>query len=769
MGTVRASRRTRGGRARRAAVRVLCGTAVLVSLLAPHGRDPVLATGAQPAFGPVDYAVAVDESASLAPEDMAAEKAAAARIALGDVSSSSHVTVFGFADAESGDQHAVDPVCPRTALDAAGRESIGGCVGKLRSRKKSEGAGTDFPSAIRQGVHELGTGSDPSVPRVLFLLTDGMLDVTDSPQYGDPAHRRAEGERQLELALKEAADQHVQIWPLGFGPEPDKAQLDRMAAGGYQKGCVELPSALPKAEKVSGSKDVGPMLEQIFAAAHCLRYAQGTSERPPATLEIAISPLATVGSIVVDKSDPEVTVTYLDPSGHQVPTTGTYRKSRFELAGAGHAVEALKITDPVPGVWKVKVEAPEGHRSLPVGVSVLWHGELRGAITMDPPSPQAGEKATVTMRLQTREGYEIKNTRDYAGLQVRGELTGDGFAPLPVNLADDGKGPDREAGDGSFTGTVQIPRSANGALKVSGTLTASGLSADTRSESGQIAPGELPVTAALTLPAADTHPGSTVTGTLAVHNTSGTPHTLRLSVTDLRPGLLSVTPAEIEVRPGESGTRKATVEIGPEGAFGGRLNGDGLRLAGTVTVVDATDGNRALVRSPLSVRLTPEPGVWDKYWWAFASTAALIALATAAAVALVRQRRVRRDPSGLMLQLVSEEGDILNEHPAGHGHKQWYEFAVVEPHRSPRIERRSHGKYAVRRSPEGGAVLRTRGAGRTRLPAHGSVPLTDTLSLSLGEETRTPKARRTRASRTRTPTATTPATGEGGSTYESYR
>lgn len=131
------------------------------------------------------------------------------------------------------------------------------------------------------------------------------------------------------------------------------------------------------------------MLEKIFAAAHCLRHEQGPSKRPPATLEIGISPLATVGSIVVDKGDPQVKITYLDPNGHQVPTTGTYRKSGFELAGGSGTVEALKIVDPVPGTWRVKAEAPEGHRSVPVAVSVLWQGELRGAITMDPPSPQA--------------------------------------------------------------------------------------------------------------------------------------------------------------------------------------------------------------------------------------------------------------------------------------------------------------------------------------------------------------------------------------------
>ncbi|MET9833122.1 VWA domain-containing protein [Streptomyces sp. NPDC006385] len=723
---------------RRAAASTLGGTAVFVSLLAPAGQDPMPAADSTPPFPAVNYAVAVDQSASLAPADMKAEKAAAKRIALGDVSSSSHVTVFGFAAAEDEDQRAVDPVCPRTTLDAAGRETVAKCVDKLRSRKEGEGTGTDLPSAIRQGVHDLTDGSDASEPRVLFLLTDGRMDVEDSPKYGDPAHRKAEGERQLKEALKDAAAHNVQIWPLGFGPDPDKKQLDQIAAGGYQKGCVKLPSATPKAHKVSGAKDVGTTLEKIFAAAHCLRHEEGPSKRPPATLEIGISPLATVGSIVVDKGDPEVKITYIDPAGDPVPTTtGTFKKSRFELAGGTGTVEALKIVDPLPGTWKVKAEAPEGHRSLPVAVSVLWQGELRGAITMDPPSPQAGEKVTVTMRLQTREGYEIEDPRDYEGLRVRGELTGDGFSPLAIDLADGGKGPDPEAGDGSFTGTVTVPRDADGALKASATLTASGLRADTRDEDSVVAPGELPVTAALDLPGADTSPGGTVTGTLSLRNTTDTAHTLKLSVADVRDGLLSVDPAEITLKPGESGTRKVTVEVAPAGVFGDRLGDDGLDLAGTVTVADTTDDDRTLVRAPLSVRVTPEPGIWEKYWWAFVSGAALIALAAAALVAWRRVRHRRKDPYGLMLQLVSEDGRVLNEHPAGHGNsKQWYEFTVVEAHRSPRIERRPHGQYAVQRSRDGGAVLRKQGSGRIPLPASGRVQLTDTLSLALGEDTR---------------------------------
>ncbi|MER5942269.1 VWA domain-containing protein, partial [Streptomyces sp. NPDC001928] len=345
--------------------------------------------------------------------------------------------------------------------------------------------------------------------------------------------------------------------------------------------------------------------------------------------------------------------------------------------------------------------------------------------------PQAGEKVTVTMRLQTREGYEIKDPRDYEGLRVRSELTGDGFSPLALDLADNGKGSDPDASDGSFTGTVTIPQDADGTVTVSATLTATGLSADTRSETADIAPGELPVKAPLELPYGSAHPGGTVTGTLDVSNTTDAPHTLRLSVADVKDGLLSVEPKEITLKPGEQGTREVTVRVSPKSAFGDRL-GDGLDLSGTFTVVDTTDDDRTLERAPVSVRVTPEPGLWDKYWWAFVAGAVALALAVAAVVAWLGLRRRRRDPFGLVLQLVTEDGTVVNEHKAGHGNnKQWYEFALAEAHRSPRIEKRAHGPYAVRRSREGGAVVRKSGS-RIPLPIRGRVQLTDTLSLSIG-------------------------------------
>ncbi|MGW7213602.1 CHAT domain-containing protein [Streptomyces collinus] len=646
---------------------MLAGTTMFASLLVPAGQQAVPAAGSEPQLPAVNYAVAVDESGSITSEVMQAEKAAAKQIVLGEVSSASQATVFGFASADRADQRAVDLPCRRSTLNAAGRETLGECVDKLHSRTQEQGTGTDLASAIRQGVQDLTEGTEDAQPRVLFLLTDGEMDVGDSPQYGPaPAQRQAEGSRQLQMAVTEAAEQKVQIWPLGFGPDPDRRQLERIAAGGYRKGCAELPSATPKARIVSGADGVGTALQEIFAAAHCLRHEESPSERPPTALDIRLSPLATAGSIVVDKGDPEVKITYIDPSGNEVPSSGMYKGSSFDLAGSAGTVEALRIVDPVPGTWTVKAEAPEGHRSLPVTASVLWRGQLRSAITMDPPSPRPGEKATATLRLQTHEGYAIKDPSAYKGLLVSSQLRGDGFSPRAIDLTDTGKGPDVRAGDGSFTGTVTLPESASGAIEVGATLTAPGLRTETRSFTSQVAASASPVMAALKLPLARSHPGGKIAADLAVSNTSDTPHTLRLSITDLLPGLLSITPKEIVVRPGERENRRVTIHVASAHVFGERL-GDGLELAGTVTAADVTDYDRKLAQALLSVHLTPEPGYWEKYSWLYFPGVLLAAVVAAGAFALVMQHSRVMDPSELVAQVAVKATAVLSGHMARHG------------------------------------------------------------------------------------------------------
>ncbi|WP_189716828.1 CHAT domain-containing protein [Streptomyces phaeofaciens] len=619
--------------------------------------------------------MAVDESGSVTPEDTAAEMAAAQRIALGDLSTSSEITIFGFASADRPGGSAVDAACPRITLDAAGRERIGDCLDALGGRERTDGTGTDLASAIRQGVSDLTAGTDTSRPRVLFLLTDGRMDVSESPAYGDPAHRETEGARQLALAVKEAEAQKVQIWPLGFGPDTDRSQLDQIAAGSHRKGCAELPSAVPKAYTVSSAKDIGTTLERMFAGARCLRHEVGPGRRPPVTSSIDVSPLATIGSIVVDKGDPDVRITYIDPVGRKVPASGTYKDSSVDLAGGSGTVETLRIVDPLPGTWRVRAEAPEGHRSLPVTVSALWQGELRDAIAMEPAAPQAGEKATVTVRLQTREGYAISDPRDYAGLRVIGELTGNGFSPRAIGLGDNGEGPDTKAGDGFFTGTVVIPKSAAGALKVSTTLTAPGLTAETGSLSTQVATVAPPVDIGLDLPTRPkSRPGGRIAATLTLSNSADTPRRLRLSLSDLLPELLSVTPDEIVVQPGERSRRRVTIQVAPADAFGDRLR-DGLELASTLVVADITDGAQLLVQSQFSVPITPQGSGPTAFEPAYFALYVLMALGVAGVLAQMRERYRLKGPSKLDQRVAVESGAVLSGHMERHGsgerHRAW--------------------------------------------------------------------------------------------------
>ncbi len=100
MGRVTGARRPGRSGIRRGLVSLLAGTAVFLSLPAPASQDPVPAADAEPAVPAINYAVAVDESGSVTPEDTAAEMAAAQRIALGDLSTSSEITIFGFASAD---------------------------------------------------------------------------------------------------------------------------------------------------------------------------------------------------------------------------------------------------------------------------------------------------------------------------------------------------------------------------------------------------------------------------------------------------------------------------------------------------------------------------------------------------------------------------------------------------------------------------------------------------------------------------------------------
>ncbi|WP_338492798.1 vWA domain-containing protein [Streptomyces sp. SJL17-4] len=684
---------------------------------------------AAPADGPdpIDFAVVVDQSASLADKDLALETEAAALLVQGEISERSRAAVIGFGSSEKRGQSPVREVCPLTVADAAGRERLSDCVQELGRRDTARmGPGTDFPAAVRQAVTRLagagagaaagpgtgaGTGGSkkPGTPKVVFLLTDGKLDVADSPEYGtDRESRQANGAKRLAEELARARAAGVQIWPLGFGGELDRDSLTAMAEGGYRGACSEIPGSTPRMRVVGTSAEIDKALQETFAAARCARIEHGTVGKPPADLTVTIPPIATDGSLTVAKHDPKVQVTYYDPAGRKVPVRGEFDGSSFEVSGENGPVEALRVKNPLPGPWRVHIEAPPGHRDREVAVRALWQGRLRSAVVLDPASPRAGERVKVEVQMQTRRGVVITDPNQLAGLSVAADLSGEGFEPVTLRLADDGKAPDAKAGDVRFTGTLTVPASATGALELATRMEAPGITSDRRPLHAVVAKGAPPVTAALTVDGATVHPGATVRGTLDVTNNDSAPHTLRLALADRTPGAeLTIAPATVTAPPNGSTQIPFTVTIGKGTPYG--------PLGGQVTVVDTADGDRTLRGAFLDVQVVAPPTWWERWWKAVVGGAVVVLLVGAfVGIRLVFRRR-RRDLTGVTLELC-QEGRPLDSLTIRRGQSPGgiFAFAVDEPYGVPATLRRVPGgggssAHVLRRTGTGELLLRPRG------------------------------------------------------------
>ncbi|KUO11084.1 vWA domain-containing protein [Streptomyces sp. DSM 15324] len=702
---------------------LLAGTAAV-------GQAPGAARAAAPgdAPDPISLAVAVDESSSLSRPDVERERDAAQRIALSEISPASRLTVFGFASADDDAQQAVDEVCPTTALSEVAREKLGACVGRLDRRRPGQGTGTDFPAAIRQGIARLSEG-DGSAPRILFLLTDGVLDVSSSKAYGDDKRsRQANGRRELTRALAEARAAQVQIWPLGFG-DVDAAGLREMAAGGYQGACVDLPQAKPASRTVEDSAALGDAVHKAFASARCLISDPTHQDTPPATFRLRISPLATLATIVVSKGDPEVRVRIRAPGGKEIDGSGDDGISSYELTGTDQEVESLRIVAPRPGTWTVNLTAPEGHRGKLASVGVQWRGALRSSIVMTPASPRAGERATVGLQLQTWNNRPVADPADLKVLKVSASLEGDGFTRQAVRLSDDGQDEDSRAGDGRFTGTVTIPSTAKGSLKVTGVLTALGLTADHRPFVTGVTPVNPDVQAHLGVLDATVHPGGRVAVTLKASDDSTTARTLRLALEDTSHGDLTVTPSRVRLTPGQTRTVRAEVRVGPDVTPG--------RLSAKIVVYDTARSARVLDARLVAVRVTPEPTWPQKHWLLLLALGLLLAAGAAfAGWRLLESRRVH-DVRGLVLTLLVPGGEgqpdrsvsTITVKTSG----PEYCFAVLTGQGGdPRLVPDRRGPYAVRRDAQRMALLRTPGKSSGTRVDHGrSAPLSDGLLLRI--------------------------------------
>lgn len=663
----------------------LGAVAALAVAAAVPPAGPAIAEEDTPVLPPLQVVLLVDESGSLSDTDVVKEKEAARTIAFSVLAPRSEVSVIGFGSADGPGQSPVDVVCKPTILDdQQSRDALGRCIEALHRRAENEGNDTDHAAALQQALSIARSGGPDR--KVVFLLTDGKLDVSNSPAYGDNAQRRnAAAAGDVRQALTALAKENAQVWPLGFGA------VDASALSGFAVGRSCTPAAVnPKANVVRTSDELTAAVADAFSSASCVKYGKqdvGDVPRGGATeLNIDMPAIASDASILVYKRDARVQVEYRAPGAAQpAPQAGG---SAFELAGQNTSTESLKITDPVPGRWTIRLSSADA-AAPDVAANVVYQAAVKAAITVSPPTPTAGQRVEVDMQVWAR-GKAITDREALQGLSFVTTLTGAGFgSPQQAELSD----PDA---DGTYTGQLTVPSEASGALNFTGQVTGVGIGGDTR-----VYPTKVQSAAALVqgqilfdVNRAEVRTGDTVPGTVSVQNDSGQPVALRLLVADPSAGSsLTLDPATVTAPPGRS-------TIGFDLNVGDQTPGV---ASATLRLVLASDPSVVAAERLFSADVGPPPTWFGKYWWIWVPALVLLLVAAVFLLTRLRRRVLAAQVRGVIVQLVAD-GAVASELLPREPRSKVFRFAMNEEFSGWQLQPGVPGEpnlYEVRRSGGG--------------------------------------------------------------------
>ncbi|WP_158851438.1 VWA domain-containing protein [Saccharothrix deserti] len=620
-----------GNRRRRLALvaAALCVGASLPVFAPVGGAQDVPAT-----LPPLQVVVLVDQSGSLEDADVVKEKEAARTILFSALAPGSVISVVGFGSSDRPGQSAVDVVCPPTRLDAAQkRDSVAKCIGDLHKRTEEEGDGTDHVAALQQALDFVGSGGPEK--KVVFLLTDGKLDVSGSPQWGDSPDRRNEAARaKVGDVLAQLDGAGAQVWPLGFGA------VDVGALGGFAKGKSCTPAAPdPHEQVVPTSTELTSAVANAFSSASCIKYGPPDTGSVPkggsVDLHVDIPVIASDASILVYKRDARVQVSYLAPNANNAaPAEGG---KDFEFAGQATETESLRITDPQPGRWTVRLSSAEV-AAMDVAATVVYQAAVKAYLTVSPPQPAAGQTVGVDMQVWAR-GRAVVDRQALEGLAFVVTLTGSsGFPAQQVTLAD----PD---GDGTFGGQLKVPDNATGDLTFTGQVTGIGVGGDTRVLSTKVQKAASLLESRILFDdnSASATPGGTVPGTVEVTNNSGKPARLRLELVDVTQGTsLTVEPSDVEAKTGVTNTAFA-LRFGPDTPEG--VSGAKLRL------VDDANPSAVVAERLFSTTVKPAPGIVERFFWVWVALAVVLVVAVVFGLLRLWARSRAKRVRGLSAQL----------------------------------------------------------------------------------------------------------------------
>jgi hypothetical protein len=590
---------------------------------------------------PINGVILADESGSETLASIRAERDAAIALIQSDPSTASQYMVAGFGSQNRPGQLAVTPYCDFIKTSSAdARVSLAACAAKVGARTEAQGWDTDQAQALAFAIQQLR--GRPGM-KIVFLMTDGQLDVSSSPMYGRvPSQRTPEAWHILKQELLPAAHAAgIEVWPLGFGPEASYASLEPFAVGGgiVNGRCDSTRARVPRAMLVTNFSQIAYRLVSAQTNASC--GSVGAPSRGnlvsggAIALHVRIPAIASYGALTVVTGNPSVRAAFVTPDGVEVASNGSVDGQTVHQSGAGTDVQTLRIVSPQPGVWTVELTAPpQLVAETKVTAFASWQGVLSASLFASPIQAIPGQPVSVDLHVLSSRGVVVG--AGLAQLTASAAINGAfGRVPVPLRRVESG-----------FHGTVRLPNDATGDVEVTGRVSGIGIAGDQTSQTILSQSSEF-VSAAFEVEVPDdVRPGSLLRGRVTTTN-QGARMRGTLHLTGFSPGALVTIDSRPVAIPSGTSTVPFTLRISPRTAIGPTF----------VSVVLARGpGGKAISGTTVEMRVTPLPSWWQEARpWIVAAAFALLLLALGVAtrrriLALRRERAA--DTEGLTATLL---------------------------------------------------------------------------------------------------------------------
>jgi hypothetical protein len=682
-------------------------TQVMSAALTSPSRAAASATG-QSNLAALDVVVLVDESGSETAQKVADEKQTVGTIVQTMLNPSSRVTVIGFGGVNhvAPSQNPVDVVCqPTIASGTTNLDYLSSCVGGLHRRTEAEGDDTDYAAALTEAMSYLGPNSTatPAAPsgaiKVILMMTDGAVDVhRDTQQYG--INWQLGEQTAINQQLAAATSAGVQLWPLGFGTdigtgltEPQALQyLNTMAAHGAPAVCDTRHVAnQPHATWVNDPDDAINALSQLYADAACLgsSTAQGPAKD---NLSVAIPAIASAAAISVDRVNPAIAVTFVQPDG--AAWTDASAISGADSDSPDEVLHLGDITSADVGTWTVKLAAPPALANQLVSATVFWQGAVRAIITATP-SVSPGQSIAVKLTVLGPTG-PITDPATLKSLLVGVTASGQGLpSPVQVKVSPVG-GP---TGIGSYAGTYTAPSQPT-TLTITGTAAGYGLYAT-----------QIPATVSVGVASrgfmatphfsgvTSVQAGGSVSGSVDFTNTTGAARSVLLKLT-ASGAIATISPDTPIVVPSTTSGNPPSVPFTVTFSKSSPAGPAGLE----VQAVDADTG-QLYNAAPDEITVTTPPTFFDKYKWDGLGILVLIILLILAALWRRRVIRDRKNVRGLVAMLRFGGVQAGRELAADEKYSEVFPFVIQADTTPPYLNHPARGAttsvYQVRRGGRG--------------------------------------------------------------------